>query len=326
MAAKAPLEFTVVKLSPHGRWGGTDKIIEGVRLAEELGFDSINMPDHVILPQIPGQPPLPDVWYDNFVLASHLAALTKRIRFLFFILVIPYRHPVHVAKQLATLDVLSGGRVSLGAGIGWLKGEFEALGVPFHKRGAMTEEYIKAMKVLWTEERATFHGEFVDFTDVSFNPKCIQKPHIPIWIGGSAPLVIPRIVELGDGWLPWMAGPADEMRQHVRTIREQLKAAGRNPETFGFSAGVGIGEADTYSPHPSAAQDIGHRPVPATPVRRLGFEPQAVIEAIEKKRDDGFNHINISFGWKSPDELMRNMEWFAAKVMPSFKGVRAGAR
>lgn len=317
--AKRPLEFTIIKLSPHGRWGGVEQIVEGVKLAEELGYDAINMPDHLVLPQTSATP-LPDVWYDNFVIAAHLAAVTKRIRFLFFILVIPYRHPIHTAKLLATLDAVSKGRITVGAGIGWLRGEFEALGVPFTKRGALTEEYLRAMRALWTEERPTFQGKTIKFTDVSFNPKCYQQPHIPIWIGGSAPLAIPRMVELGEDWLPWMPGSDEEMRGHIVTIKEQLAAAERDADQFGFATAVSIGPRDAYTPHPSAAQDIGHRRGAGAAAGPLPYEQQAIIEAIARKQEDGFNHFTISFGWESPLELMRHMEWFAARVLPSFRG------
>src|SRR5262249_50707546 len=156
------------------------------------------------------------------------------------------------AKALATLDHVSGGRVTLGAGAGWLKGEFELLGVPFEKRGAITDEYLRAMKALWTEERPSFHGQFVNFEDASFLPKCLQQPHIPIWIGGNSAAALRRAVAHGSGWAP-LQGALGKLAQDVVTIKDGLARAGRDPERFEFAYGFNIGKRSTWKPHASAA-------------------------------------------------------------------------
>ena len=146
-----------------------------------------------------GVPPVSTVWYDGFVLGAHLAAMTRRIRMVFNVLVVPYRPAIVLAKLVSTLDVVSGGRLTLGVGAGWIKGEFKALNIPYAERGAITSETLRAMKVLWTEEHPSFEGRYTSFSNIAFEPKCLQQPHVKIWIGGSGAAPLQRAVELGDG-------------------------------------------------------------------------------------------------------------------------------
>lgn len=325
-ATKKALTFTPFKLSPHGRWGSIENIAAATKAAEDLGYESINMPDHLILPHNPKDPPLQDeLWYDNFVLGAHLASITKRIRLRFFVLIVPYRPPILTAKQLATLDVLSKGRVTLGTGVGWMKGEFELLGIPYDRRGAITDEYLQAFRVLWSQEHPEFHGKFVNFSNARFEPKPVQTP-IPMWIGGTGPWARRRAVQLGQGWMP-MAGNVEELGKEAEIIKGMLMETGRDPDTFDFSFQMAVGEQPSYTPHPSAAQDMGHRAQSGAPRRGpLPLEAGPVIEAVAKYRDCGFNHIYVNLGWNTHTELIKNMEWFAAKVMPAFKPVGAATR
>ncbi len=313
-----PPTFTLYKLSPHHRWGDIESIGRVARLADDLGMYGIYFPDHIVIPKEPGVRLESNVWYDNFVLAGHLAALTKRVRLIFYTMIVPYRPPVQTAKMLSTLDAVSHGRVTCGMGAGWLKGEFQNLGVPFAERGAMTTEYIKAMKALWTEENPSFQGKHVNFSNVDFQPKCVQKPHLPIWIGGDSPPALRRAVELGDGWVP-MTGDVDDLARKGDWIREQLSATGRDAADFDFSFSLAIGDRDTYTPYKSASADASHRASSASVPGSIPYEPGAAIEAIGRLHEAGFNHNLIRFNWSDPDDLMRHMEWFAAKVMPAFK-------
>jgi probable F420-dependent oxidoreductase len=319
-ATTKPLEFSPFKLSPHGRWGGIGPIVEATKLADELGFYSINMPEHVILPQDPAAP-LEDVWYDNFVIASHLAAVTKRIRFLLYVMIIPYHEPIVAAKQLATLDQVTNGRVICGTGVGWLKGELEALGVSHEKRGAITDEYLEAMRELWTQDTASYDGKYVNFANMSFNPKCVQTPHVPLWIGGTGPAARHRSVALGDGWMP-MSGALEDIEREVDAIKEMLTEAGRDPKAFNFSSSISVGEPDSYTPHASASQHLAHTTARSTS-RNYPWEAEAVIDGIVQMREAGFNHIFVRLSWENPLDLMRRMEWFASSVMPAFKTVAA---
>ena len=327
----SPITFTPFKLSPHGMWGGMAAMAEATKAAEDLGYHSINLPEHIILPHKPTDPALTDeTWYDNFVLAAHLATLTNRIRFTFFTLIVPYRPPIQTAKQLATLDVLSQGRITLGTGVGWLEGEFDLLGVPFEKRGAMTDEYLQAFRALWTEDHPAFHGEFVSFANARFEPKPVQAPHIPIWIGGMGPAARRRAVQYGAGWMPLGSGrPGSsafrDAAGEVTLIKQMLAAAGRDPDDFRFAFSLSIGEQRPYTPHPTphptAADRMGSQTLKgaATEPEPLGFDAPRIIDDLGKLREAGFNHIFARLGFTTPAELIQNMEWFAANVMPTFK-------
>src|SRR5262249_40218262 len=129
-------------------------------------------------------------------------ACTSKIRLGTTVIVLPYRNPLVTAKILSTLDVLSGGRVIAGVAVGWMEAEFKALGLSFQDRGTLSDEYIAAMKELWTKDRPTYHGRFVDFENITFEPKPIQKPHMALWIGGKTKSAIRRAVDHGDGWHP----------------------------------------------------------------------------------------------------------------------------
>ena len=176
--------------------------------AEELNFDSIWVPDHVVFPKtINSKYPYNETGQivtapilDPLAALGFLAGVTKTIKLGTFVLVLPHRNPIVTAKMWATLDVLSGGRMIFGAGIGWLAEEIELLGVPFRKRGAVSDEYLRAMKELWTNSDPQFEGEFVSFDDIKCEPKPLQQP-LPIWIGGHSARAMRRVVEFGDGWL-----------------------------------------------------------------------------------------------------------------------------
>lgn len=307
-ASTLPLRFHAFKLSPERLWGGMQPLVEAVRHAEESGYDAINCSDHVILPRQMSERLPDDMYYDKSVLGAYLAAHTKRMRLFFFVMVIPYRPPIQTAKALATLDQVSNGRVILGTGVGNLEREFEMLGVPFHERGAITDEYLRVMKVLWTEENPSFHGKYVNFDDAIFTPKCVQRPHLPLWIGGNGPAAIRRAVELGQGFVP-RSGSLKTVEQEANLIKERLAAAGRDPSQFDFCYSLGVVERQVDDESSSRTGTYPSYP----------FEPGAVIEGVESLRSAGFNNIFIRFDYKTPAELMRQMDWFAAKVMPAFQ-------
>ena len=311
-AATKPLGFSIA-LFPYDRWGGLQPIAQAARLAEDLGFAGIQFPEHIIMPVRPDVPSVSVVWYDNFVLAAYLAALTKRVRLIFSVMVAPYRPPVQMAKMAATLDQVSGGRLVLGVGVGWLRGEFRTLGIPFNERGAITDEYLKAMKVLWTAERPSFSGKYTSFANIAFEPKCVQQPHVPIWVGGRGPGPLRRVVELGDGWNP-MTGTPEELATEIAWVKEQAAQAGRDPSALDFSYTLPVGEPDEAQDMSTAHVTGGAHQAP-----KRASSPEEAIEAIGRHRDAGFNHLALRIGWKKPADFMRQMEWFAAKVMPAFK-------
>ena len=303
-----------VPLFPYDRWNGIENLTAGVRRADELGIGAISFPDHVIMPVREGAPRISTMWYDNLVLAAHLAAHTKRIRFFYNALVFPYRPAVQLAKMISTLDVVSGGRLTVGVASGWLRGEFRTLRVPFRERGAMTDEYLRAMKILWTEDEPEFHGRYTEFERIAFEPKCAQKPHVPLWIAGSGPICLRRVVELGDGWTP-MVGTLDELRQQGEWIREEAYKQGRDPASITFAWGISIGEADPVreSARSHASQGQAGKTKSLT-------APQEIIDHIQRYREIGFSDISLHFGWENVDDYVRQLEFIAEKIIPAFAG------
>lgn len=216
-----------------------DSALEICRVAEQAGFDSVWGGEHVIRPsqiaspypyrsdgEMPGEDetPIPDplIWL------AYVAAAAPTLRLGTCILIVPQRNPVVLAKELATLDWLTGGRVELGLGVGWLEEEFQALGVPWARRGARNDEYVAAMKALWAGPHAEFHGEFVDFEPATCSPRPVNGD-IPILIGGDTPAALRRAARLGDGYFPGTTKP-DELSQLIEDLGREAAAQGRAPE------------------------------------------------------------------------------------------------
>ena len=228
-------------------------------------------------------------WTDAFTVMTFIAGATTRIRVNSAVIVLPYHHPVAFAKAVSTLDVLSGGRVTLTVGAGMARGEFAALGVPFHQRGRVTDEYLAVMKLLWTADDPEFHGEFVDVVDVVFEPKPVQKPHPPVWIGGSSMAALRRAARAGDGWAPAGAqGGKGPWLQSLEDLPAFMEEARRCP---GFAAreanfDISMGAVQTrigpdhkpIASAPTAEQRPGDRGPDRRPSRRrrhLDLDPEA---------------------------------------------------
>ncbi len=217
-----------------------------VRLAEAAGFDSVFAVDHVVLPdrydstypysatgRLPGNSssalPDPLIWI------ASVAAVTTRLRFMTGVIILPQRNPFVLAKQVATLDHMSGGRFELGIGVGWLKEEFAALGVPFERRGKRSDEYIAAMRALWAKDGASFAGEFVNFHGMSCNPKPVAGS-VPIIVGGHSEAAAKRAGRLGDGFFPSIGSQVDTVPL-FDVVRRAAEAAGRDPASIEIIAG-----------------------------------------------------------------------------------------
>jgi probable F420-dependent oxidoreductase len=205
--------------------------------AERLGFSTIWAPEHVVLldqyaskyPYSTGKFPWPtDIPIaDPLTTLAYAAACTSKIRLATGICLVPEHNPLVLAKTAATLDRLSGGRFILGAGVGWLAEEFEALGIPFERRGARTREYVDVMRKLWTEQRSSHQGQFAKFTDVLSYPKPVSSKGIPVWFGGESNPALRRVAEYSDGWIGFNLLP-DQASEKIRRIEELLKINGRN--------------------------------------------------------------------------------------------------
>lgn len=232
------------------------------RRAEALGFDHVAVTEHLVIPRREGEedqyrsakPSQQGVktterkgwealrnYHEPLITLMYLAGQTQRIRLGTSVMIAPYRNPLVTAKQLATLDALSGGRAFCGIGAGWWQDEFDALGLgdQFKSRGARTDEYLRIYRTLWNEENACFEGRFHRFRDLEFSPKPVQKP-LPIWVGGNGPRAMRRAAELGDMWHPLaLKKPGQLEPQAIPALRlqldEQLRAAGREPNSVGLA-------------------------------------------------------------------------------------------
>ena len=219
---------------------GTDpaKIRDWAQAAEDLGYAYIEVPDHVFGAKgRDGWVPLyneKDPFHETFVMLGFLAAVTRTIGLSTGILIAPQRQTGVIAKQVAEVDILSGGRLRLGIGVGWNHVEYEALGTDWKTRGARQAEQVEVLRRLWSGSLVSFSGRFHSLQDVSIVPPPVQRP-IPIWFGGSSDAVIRRAARLGDGWMPIMA-PDAQAEQKLALLREQLKSCGREAAKFGLEA------------------------------------------------------------------------------------------
>lgn len=219
-----------------------------VQAVEGMGFDYLSTYEHVLgaNPNRPGGWPGPythkHTFHEPFVLFGYLAALTQNIEFVTGILILPQRQTALLAKQAAQVDLLSGGRLRLGIGVGWNKVEMEGMGFDFHTRGKRVEEQIDLLRQLWAEPLVKFEGDFHSIDDAGINPLPVQRP-IPLWIGGMADTVLQRAARVADGWLPNRTSSKNR-REVVDKILGYLAEAGRSPDQFGIDARVSISEPD----------------------------------------------------------------------------------
>jgi probable F420-dependent oxidoreductase len=216
------------------------------RLAEAAGFDSVFAIDHVAMPdayastypyapggRLPG--PQFDAMPDPLIWMAFAAAATTRLRLMTGVIILPLRNPLVLAKQVATLDHMSGGRIELGIGVGWLKEEFDAVGVPFGERGRRADEYVAAMRALWRADGASFAGRHVAFAGVSCNPKPVARA-VPVIVGGHSEAAARRAGRLGDGFFPSIGAQVDTMPL-IEVVRRSAEAAGRDPGAIEILAG-----------------------------------------------------------------------------------------
>ena len=277
---------------PQTEIGADPGVIRDFALtAEELGYHHILAYDHVIganTASRPGwRPPYShlDTFHEPFVLFGFLAGITTSIELVTGIIILPQRQTVLVAKQAAALDVLSGGRLRLGIGIGWNPVEYEALGENFHDRGCRSEEQIDVMRKLWTQNPITYEGRWHKITDAGLHPLPVQRP-IPIWLGGTDNRVLERIGRLGDGWFPQFS--ADEKcRAAIDKIFAYARAAGRDPGIIGIEGRLPIGRRapDEWISDVNAWKQLGATHLTVNTMKAGLATPSAHIDAIRRFRD-----------------------------------------
>jgi len=227
-------------------------IRDWAQAAEAIGFDFVEVSDHVLgadrqaLPNFEGPYDVDDSFHETFVTMAYMAAVTERVGLASGVLILPQRQTALVAKQAAQLDVVSGGRLRLGIGVGWNPVEYEALGQDWHVRGQRQAEQIELMNQLWTQRTVTFEGKFDRVQHAGVNPLPIQRP-IPIWFGGGVDAVLRRAAKYGQGWIP-LGRPDEHIEDQLVRLHKYLKDEGRDPGAFGIEAWVrsGIGEPDKW--------------------------------------------------------------------------------
>jgi len=301
-----------------------ETLVRIARQGEALGYDYLTLTDHIVLPnlQAPGYPYSesgeffgegPERRHEQLTAAAFIAAKTSRIRLVLAVMVVPHRPAVLAAKMLSTIDVLSGGRLVVGIGAGWLQAEFDAVvSTPFAERGRVTDEYVTALRTLWTEDTPRLDGSWVKFDGIYFEPKPLQKPHPPIWVGGESRPSLRRAARLGDAWYPigsnnrHLLDTLSRYRAGVARLRQLTAETGRDPASVALTYRVKrYGEAV-----PDRASD-GER-------RIFSGSTAAIVDDLKALRGLGVTAIDIDF--ERPDtetsiiEMRRFQEQMIARL------------
>jgi probable F420-dependent oxidoreductase len=299
---------------PHiGPFSDGASMIRFARAAEDQGYDSVWGSDHVVFPvsyeskypysetgdfPLPGQVP----WVEEVTSLAFVAGATSRIRLGTSILVLPYRNPVMNAKTLAAVDVLSNGRLICGVGAGWMREEAEAMGMPFDDRGARTDEHIEVLKALWTMDEASYEGKHYSLPPVRSEPRPIQKPHPPIWVGGHEPAALRRAARYGNGWHAYRLR-ADELREKAAYVKQKAEEYGRDPSAIMLSVRAPLMISDR-----SLSVD-----------RAFAGTPDAIKQQISAFRDAGVEYIVFEPPlMEGIDRSIAACERFIKEVAPEF--------
>lgn len=291
------------------------ELIRFAQSAEALGFYCITVADHVVVPKtisipypytVDGKYPGAGYHLETLMTMGFLAGATQSIRFVTSVMIAPYRNPLITAKMLATLDVLSRGRVIAGIGVGWMKEEFDSLQAPnFAERGKVTDEYIRAFRELWTQDHPSFNGTYCKFTDITFIPKPVQQPAIPIWIGGHSKQAIRRAARLGDGWHPIGGVPTiplepEDMKRDLELLADFAHAAGRDPKKIHVALKGSLFDKER--------KIEGRR-------RRFMGAAEEIASDIRAYRAAGVDTMIFDVRRPSFTETLERMEWMAKEVI-----------
>jgi probable F420-dependent oxidoreductase len=289
------MKFGIV-LPNYGPQASRYAIIDSAIAAETNGFDSIWLTDHLALPE--SDAGVFGHIYESITTMSYLAASTRKIKLGLSTLVLPQRNPIEVAKSLATLDNLSGGRLIVSAGVGWSKGEYQNLGYDFHHRGKRMNEAVKILRTCWRGQRnVSFQGEYYQFDNMVFSPTPVQSGGPPLWIAGDSKIALRRAIGLGDGWHPNGSSPSHlkELLQDVRSIT-QLRS---------FSIAVRLGIIPGHNPDPDQKSIISG-------------SPDKIIKKIKEYQNAGMNYAVLHFK-VTQSERERVFYQFMNDVAPAFK-------
>ncbi len=269
--------------------------------AEKLGYAMISVPEHHIMPRSHVELSGPH-YFSAYPAMAYWAGATEKIRVNSCIAILPLQHPIVTAKALATMDWLSSGRVTVTFAVGWLKEEFDLLGVPFHERGRMSDEYMEAIIELWTQENPVYQGRYVAFRDVAFEPKPVQKPHLPVWMGGDSDGALRRTARFASGWWPFLTRPED-LPARIDFIKSQPDYNGRLQDVmYGFGT-TRVGEGHTVQDDPGARPGMTQAEI----IDRLGWL---------EERGVTMSSVPIPKVWDI-QEYFDYTQWIAEEIMPS---------
>lgn len=286
------------------------------RAGEAAGFHSAMVADHVVFPvtsqsvypyTVSGEHPTHGDALEQFAILAFVAGITEQLRLVSSVTILPYRNPVLTAKMLATIDVLSEGRLTVGVGVGWLEEEFAALGAEFARRGAVSDEYLRILRLLWTQSPASFAGEFYSFDAIRCEPFPVQNPHPPIWVGGHSLAALRRTARYGDGWHPVGAIaavplPPEEMVRKLAELRRLTTEAGRDFSALTISYKAPL--YDVAVPDPDGGR------------RRFSGSPTDIAGDIAAFAAIGVHELIFDFRGNTLSGSVERLQRFASQVMP----------
>jgi len=329
-----------VRLPNSGPLAAADSILKSAEVAERLGYDSVWVHDHITWgteqhrshlssgsAEAINSAQLPN-FYESLTTLAAIAGRTNRMKLGIAVVILPLRNAVVFAKQTSTIDVLSGGRLLVGVAPGAPKiteKEFETVGVDYHRRGKITDDYIRAVRILWTEPLPSYKGKFISFNEVQMFPKPVQKPHPPILIGGGerglSEIALNRVISGGNGWIPAYLTEA-ELEMGVKQLREGTKNAGRGGEKFivGLEMFTGLGQSDDSAKNTfSATLTKNFVSVDEGMKRSLVGTSKTITRRMEAYANAGLDYVELKFMYSTIPEFHDSMQAFAKDVLPSFK-------
>ena len=287
-----------------------------VEMAETLGFESVLAGDHIVLPtagtnQYPYTAdgsfsrPSSEPFLETMTLLGYLAAFTDRIKLGSTVIILPYRNPVVQAKMFASLDVLTGGRIICGVGVGWLEKEFEILGLDYHQRGAMTDEFLGIMQALWSQNNPEFHGKYYDIDGIQFEPKPIQQPGIPVWVGGHTKAALRRTAKYGSCWHTTRQTP-EFVAENLPYLRDRIKKEGRELSEVTVSLKRSLHFTDMGMNEGGYVRSGGS----------LVASTREVLEDLHACQEIGINQLTYDFRVETVPDCIKVMEHIAEHILP----------
>ena len=294
-----------VNFYPFSRFPQPELLLDMIEWCEKIGFYHVHMGEHYIVPKEDDK--LDNFWQDTSCMFAALSQRTRRIKFVYGVVVVPLHHPVQLARAVATVDHLSKGRVIMGCGVGWTRREIEVMGTPFKERGARTDDTLRAVRALWSSETPSYEGRYIKFKDMIFRPGTYQKPHPPIWIGGAADATVRRAAELGNGLQP-IGGPLEKLARMADETKELLARNGREKDIADFAFTITCDHGATVSHHSklAGAKDFSM------------IVSQNAAEAIDQLgtwQRAGYNHVTVRFPDKELPALRDKVQRFRDEVV-----------